>query len=170
MLRWYLVHTKPSREAVAQENLQRQGFEVCFPRLKHFVRWGGRSRERVTALFPRYLFLRLDEGRQSLGPVHSTLGVSAVVRFGYQYTIVPDAVVGELQSRADPLSGLHRLADASMLVRGAKVRISAGAFDGLEGIFQHAAGDERVVVLLSLLGHHTRVHVAARYVQAGVFA
>jgi transcriptional antiterminator RfaH len=170
MLRWYLVHTKPSREALAQENLQRQGFEIYFPRLKQFVRWGGRSRERVTALFPRYLFLHLDEGHQSLRPVHSTLGVSAVVRFGYQYTIVPEAVIRELRGRAEPLSGLHQLADASMLVLGAKVRISAGAFDGLEGIFQHAAGDDRVVVLLNLLGHHTRVHVPARCVQAGVFA
>src|SRR5471032_3356616 len=167
MLRWYLVHTKPSREAVAQENLERQGFEVYFPRLKHFVRWGGRSRERVTALFPRYLFLNLDEGRQSLRPVHSTLGVSTVVRFGLQYTIVPEAVICALHRRADPLSGLHQLANASLLVRGAKVRISTGAFDGFEGIFQRAAGDDRVVVLLSLLGHDTRVQVPARCIQSG---
>jgi transcriptional antiterminator RfaH len=170
MLRWYLVHTKPSREAIAQDNLERQGFEVYFPRLKHIVRWGRRTTERVSALFPRYLFLRLDEGRQSLRPVHSTLGVASVVRFGLQYTSVPEAVIAELQLRADPESGLHRLSNAAVLVHGTKVRISAGAFDGLEGVFQRPAGADRVVVLLNLLGQDTAVHVPALCVQPALVA
>jgi transcriptional antiterminator RfaH len=165
MLRWYLVHTKPLREALAQENLERQGFEVYFPRLGHCVRWAKQSKQRVTALFPRYLFLKLDEGRQSLRPVHSTLGVGTVVRFGFQYAIVPEAVICELQRRANPDTGLHQLTGIPGLVRGAKVRVGAGAFDGLEGIFQRSAGAARVVVLLSLLGQETTVHVQAEYIQ-----
>src|ERR1700680_4256332 len=102
MLRWYLVHTKPSREALAQDNLARQGFEVYYPRLRHCVQRRQQANERVTALFPRYLFLHLDEGRQSLRPVHSTIGVAAVVRFGFRYTVVPEAVIRELQRRANP--------------------------------------------------------------------
>ena len=159
MLRWYLVHTKPSREALAQDNLERQGFEVYYPRLGQCVRWREQSRKRITALFPRYLFLQLDEGRQSLRPVHSTIGVAAVVRFGFQYTVVPEAVIRELQMRGDSTTGLHLLTGTPMLARGAKVRVSAGAFDGLEGIFQRSAGADRVVVLLSLLGQNTSVHV-----------
>ena len=165
MLRWYLIHTKPSREALAQDNLERQGFEVYYPRLKQWVQWRKQPTERVTALFPRYLFLHLDEGRQSLRPVHSTIGVATVVRFGFKYTVVPEPVIRELQQRANPDTGLHQLTSASMLARGAKVRFSAGAFDGLEGIFQRPAGADRVVVLLSLLGRDTAVHVPAQYVQ-----
>jgi transcriptional antiterminator RfaH len=170
MLRWYLVHTKPSREALAQDNLERQGFEVYFPRLRQCVQWRKQSKERVTALFPRYLFLQLDEGRQSLRPVHSTIGVATVVRFGFQYTAVPEAVIRQLQLRADPDTGLHQLSSAPMLVCGAKVRVSAGAFDGLEGIFQRPAGADRVVVLLSLLGRDTSVHVPAKYIQPSLGA
>jgi transcriptional antiterminator RfaH len=170
MLRWYLVHTKPSREALAQDNLERQGYEVYCPRIRQRVRWRERARERITALFPRYLFLHLDEGRQSLWPVHSTIGVATVVRFGFQYTVVPESVIRELQQRANPDTGLHQLTSASMLARGAKVRFSAGAFDGLEGIFQRPAGADRVVVLLSLLGRDTAVHVPAEYIQASVGA
>jgi hypothetical protein len=33
MLRWYLVHTKPSGEASAELNLTRQGYRVYFPRV-----------------------------------------------------------------------------------------------------------------------------------------
>ena len=170
MLRWYLIHTKPSREALAQDNLERQGFEVYYPRLRQCVRWREQPKDCVTALFPRYLFLRLDEGRQSLRPVHFTIGVATVVRFGFQYAVVPEAVIRELQMRANPDTGLLQLTGAPMLARGAKVRISAGAFDGLEGIFQRSAGADRVVVLLSLLGRDTAVHVRAEYVQPSLGA
>ncbi len=170
MLRWYLVHTKPLRETLAQENLQRQGFEIYFPRLRHCVRLRKQFRHRVTALFPRYLFLQLDEGCQSLRPVHSTVGVANIVRFGFQYAIVPQAVICELQRRANPDTGLHQLTSAPVLVRGAKVRVGAGAFDGLEGIFQRSAGADRVVVLLSLLGQETTVHVQSQYIQPSLVA
>src|ERR1039458_1759476 len=170
MLRWYLIHTKPSREALAQDNLERQGFEVYYPRLRQWVQWRKQPTERVTALFPRYLFLHLDEGRQSLRPVHSTIGVATVVRFGFQYTVVPEAVIRELQMQANPDTGLHQLTSAPKLARGAKVRVSAGVFHGLEGIFQRSAGADRAVVLLSLLGHDTAVHVPAEYVQLSLGA
>ncbi len=163
-MRWYLVQTKPSREAVAQSNLERQGFEVYYPQLARCERWGKRPAGRV-ALFPRYMFLHLDEGHQSLRPVHSTLGVANVVRFGSQYTVVPEVVIRELRLRADPETGLHRLTGAAPLVRGTSVRVCAGVFDGLQGIFERISGTDRVVVLLGLLGATTAVQVPADYVR-----
>ena len=113
----------------------------------------------MTPLFPRYLFLRLQEGVQSLGPVRSTTGVASVVRFGARYAIVPDAVIDDLKGRADPSTGLLRLLDPAQLRQGAPVRIGSGPFGGLEGVFHHASGSARVVVLLELLGQDARVHV-----------
>jgi len=157
MLRWYLIHTKPSGEALAERNLDRQGYDVYLPRALQAVRSGGRWRDRIVALFPRYLFLRLNEGLQALTPVRSTLGVAGVVRFGARYTIVPDQVICELRARADPVSGLHRLSCRSRLFAGAAVRISTGPFEGLEGVFERQAGADRVVVLLRLLGQNASV-------------
>jgi transcriptional antiterminator RfaH len=164
VLRWYLVHTKPSAETVAQANLERQGYESYLPRLVRSVLRGQQRRERSVPLFPRYLFLRLREGSQPLGPVRSSVGVSGVVRFGPDYAIVPDEAICQLQARADPLTGLHRLTPAKPLVSGAAVRIASGPFDGLEGIFQREDGAERVIVLLRLLGHDTPVRVPAGWI------
>jgi transcriptional antiterminator RfaH len=91
--------------------------------------------------------------------VHSTLGVSRVVRFGTRYTVVPDHVIHSLRARADRGSGLHRLSAAAPLVPGAAVRIRTGPFDGLDGVFEREAGNDRVVVLLSLLGQYASVCV-----------
>jgi transcriptional antiterminator RfaH len=68
MLRWYLVHTMPSGEASAELNLTRQGYRVYFPRVVQAMCSAGKLRERMVALFPRYLFLHLNEGRQCLAP------------------------------------------------------------------------------------------------------
>jgi len=170
MLRWYLIHTKPSGESVAQTNLERQGYEVYFPRLLQPTRRRTGWSDAIIALFPRYLFLRLSEGEQPLGPVRSTAGVSSVVRFGASYAVVPDQVVGELRARADPESGLHRLRARSPFAAGAAVRIAVGPFGGLEGVFDREAGPERVVVLLKLLGQDTAVRVPAGFVVPGFAA
>lgn len=162
--RWFLVLTKPVGEALAKTNLERQGYRVYYPRLLGACRQRGRWVERVVALFPRYLFVQLELGRQSLGPVRSTLGVSCLVRAGTHPTIVPDGIVEELIGREDPQSGLHRLASGRGLARGAPVRVVGGSFDGVEGVFEREEGASRVVVLLRLLGREAPVQIPARFV------
>jgi len=161
MLRWYLIYTKPASEALALKHLARQHYDVYLPRVVQTVRRAGRCHEQVVALFPRYVFLRLSEGEQSLAPVASTVGVAAIVRFGSCYTVVPDQVIQDLQARADPVTGLHRLHRAAKLTPGAAVRIRLGPFSGLEGVFERDAGAERVVVLLRVLGQSAPVCIAA---------
>jgi transcriptional antiterminator RfaH len=166
MRRWYLIHSKPGAEAEAQLHLQRQQYQTYLPRLVQRLRRRGRVRLQVGPLFPRYLFLRLDEGRQCLTPVRSTCGVASVVRFGAQFATVPDAIVDELRAREDPDSGLHSLCLPGRLERGTQVRIDGGAFSGLEGVFERAEGADRVVVLLTLLGEQRPVHLSAELVSA----
>ena len=159
--RWYLIHTKPSRELIALVNLNRQGYEIYFPRLKRLIQRRGRFLDQVTALFPRYLFLRLREGDQPLGPVRSSVGVNCVVRFGARYAVVPDRLIRELKAHADPESGLHRLDRRWSIESGARVSIITGSFKGLEGIFEREDGVDRVVVLLRLLGQDVPVRLPA---------
>ena len=54
----------------------------------------------------------------------------------------------------------------ALLLPGSRVRILAGPFDGLEGVFQRECGAERAVVLLSVLGQPVGVSVPATSVVA----
>lgn len=163
-VRWYLIHTKPRREAIAETNLLRQGYEVYYPRLVRPMRVRGRWVSRIVSLFPRYLFLRLAVGRQAIGPVRSTFGVASIVGFGHHYAVVPDPVVADLRVRANPETGLHDLNGHTLFETGSNVRIVAGALEGLEGVFQRESGDERVVLLLELLGRETLVQLPSAFV------
>jgi transcriptional antiterminator RfaH len=168
LLRWFLVLTKPAGDEQAQVNLERQGYKVYRPKLLRRSVRRGRWVEGIVSLFPRYLFVQLDTALQSLAPVRSTFGVTDIVRFGSSPTVVPDAVVADLVSRADPSSGLHRLAEDCPLERGSRVSVIGGTFAGLDGIFQRVAGDERVVVLLEILGRTTPVCIHSQLVAAGL--
>ncbi len=160
--RWYLILTKPASEEKAKQNLERQAYRIYFPRVEQRKLHRNRWLRRIAALFPRYIFLRLNP-RQSLAPVRSTPGVVDVVRFGTEFATVPESVINGLVGRADPDTGLHRL-HAPPFTAGADVRLTEGAFAGLDGVFKCEAGGDRVIVLLTLLGREAAVTVPVKFV------
>jgi len=105
---WHAVLCKPRREALAEANLRRQGFEVYLPRMLGLRRRAGRWEETVEPLFPRYLFLNEGECGRGLAPVRSTPGVSDLVRSCGTPARVPPGVVEALRESADPATGCHR--------------------------------------------------------------
>ena len=149
-LDWYLVHTRPRQEEVACEHLERQGYGVYLPRLQLPRRRRGRWHDVVEPLFPRYLFAGMQPGEQSLHPIRSTRGVSALVRGGDAYAPVLPTLLKELRAREDA-AGLHQLRPDG-LKQGDSVQIVAGPFAGLDAVFHSRQGPDRVRVLLTLIG------------------
>lgn len=149
--RWFVVYTKPRAEAHAEEHLARQSFTTYLPRIRQLRHHRGHWREITAPLFPRYLFVRLVPGVEDISPVRSTRGVTKLVRFGEQLAVMPRGMVEALRACEDPAVGAHTL-DRALFNRGDRVRIVQGAFAGLEGIFQVSTGEERVIILLNILG------------------
>lgn len=170
MMRWYLVRSKRARENTAKSQLERQGYEVYLPRFVQTIKQRGRWRERIAALFPSYLFVRVDEEHQALAPIRSTVGIANVVRFGPRLATVSDELVRSLKDSADVETGLHRLKPPALPATGSRVTVSAGPFDGLEGIYERECGEDRVMVLLNLLGRQTRVQLPAEAILRGLAA
>ncbi len=161
MSTWFVVHTKPRQEAVAQAQLERQGYPVYFPRLRLPRLRRSRWADVVEPLFPRYLFVSVEVGEQALAPVSSTRGVSAVPRFGARYAEAPALLIDRLRAREDA-AGLHVLADAR-LAPGDRLTVIAGPFEGFEAVFQASSGTERARVLLEVLGRLTEVTLPRGY-------
>ena len=156
--RWYAVCCKPRQEAVAEENLLRQGFHVYLPRIRIRQRRRGHWIDAVEVLFPRYIFIRIDPLRRSTAAVRSTRGVVGLVRFGGQPAVVPDAVMDALSQREDAASGLHQ-DNRPLFCAGEAIKLVDGPLAGMEGVFTQQDGDKRVIVLLELLGKANKVSV-----------
>jgi len=146
---WFLVRSKPRQESVALTQLARQGYESYLPLFATEKLVRRKSTVVQEPMFARYLFVRLDATGQgqSWSPIRSTVGVSELVCFGSRPARVDDALIATLREReatqqADPLT---------LFAHGDSVRITEGAFAGLEAIYQMNDAGGRAMVLLDLL-------------------
>ena len=78
---------------------------------------------------------------------------------------MPDRIVDELKARQDA-EGLIALDTRPRFTPGDKVRILDGAFSSCIGLFESASDNERVAILLDLLGRKVRVVIRADEVAA----
>ena len=163
-MQWYLVHTKPRQEPLALENLQRQGYECYVPTL--LIEKIRRSSTVLVQepLFPRYLFIRLglDFKSQSWAPIHSTIGVSRLVRFGTEPAKVDDGLIEVLREH----EGRFKDQPQKLFTPGQKVVVTDGPFAGIEGVFQMASGEQRVMVLIELMNKPVRLPLAPNQVKS----
>jgi transcriptional antiterminator RfaH len=147
--RWFLAHTQPRSEQRAEMHLGAQGFRTFLPRIERTVRHARRMTTVRTPLFPRYLFVVLDLGRDRWLSVRSTVGVSRLVTQQVGRPVpVPAGIVETLIARSD--GELTRL-DAD-LARGQQVRILSGPFAELVGTLERLDAAGRVQVLLTMMG------------------
>ncbi len=157
-MHWYLVHTKPRQEWCALQNLERQGFECYLPTLPaEKLRQGGLAVE-GEPLFSRYLFIRLGVGdsSKSWSPIRSTKGVSRLVCFGTVPAKVDNLLIDLLREQEASFQ-----AQPERLFRaGERVRLTEAPFADIEGIYQMADGERRVMALIEILSRPVSVRVS----------
>jgi len=163
--RWFVAHTHPHAEAKATAHLNRQGFEIYFPRYLRRRRHARRIETVAAPLFPRYLFVAIDLGVQRWRSIYSTVGVSRLVCNGDDPTPVPNGIVEALQKRQDA-NGFIKLDSHPPFRTGDKIRVLDGAFSSCLGLFEGMAERERIAILLDLLGRKVRVVLDADLVAA----
>ena len=154
----YLVHTKPRQEKCALDNLKRQGFQCYLPTLPSENLRQGLLTVTDEPLFLRYLYNRLDQGDSapSWAPIRSTKGDSRLVSFGVEPAKVADSLVEALGAQEASVQ-----AEPKRLFKpGERVRLMEAPFAGIEGIYQMADGERRVMVLIEILSKPVTVRVA----------
>lgn len=146
---WFLLYCKPREEERGLKNLQNQGIEAFYPTIGvEKVRKGLRSVS-VEALFPNYLFIKLNPETANFNAIRSTRGIASFVRFGREYAQISQAVIDSLKaSMADSPS---QISTGNLPKTGDKVIIAQGIYQGLEAIYQSSDGLERSVLLIKML-------------------
>ena len=164
MMRWYCVYTKPGAELWARSNLWERNFEVYLPRYCRRRRHARRTEFIAAPLFSRYLFVSADLEAGAAGAILCAPGVANLVSFGGLAAPVPPAVIEQIRAHegSDGLVDIDRgLGPASRYKPGDRVRIEEGAMRDVVGLFHAHTADQRVFILLELLGRQIRVRVNA---------
>ena len=158
MSSWYAVYTRTQLEIWAKNNLEERGFEVYLPRYLKQLRHARRTDIVARPLFQRYLFVRADIEAGHRPRVNTAPGVAYVVSFGDRPTAVADTIIDEIKDREEE-DGFIRLGRGQRFAQGDPVKISDGALCDHIGLFHCATDNDRVIILLDLLGRQTRVKV-----------
>lgn len=143
---WSVVQSQPACERRALTHIERQGFTVYAPREKIVRIKRGRKVTDARWLFPRYLFVWIEDQWQRL---FATIGVATVLMNGQRPARLPDNFVRDLRAREH--HGLIEL-KRSMFTKGQSVQVTGGLFAGKRGIYQNQTSQQREVILLEALG------------------
>ncbi|MCZ6622882.1 MAG: hypothetical protein O7B35_01390 [Deltaproteobacteria bacterium] len=160
-LRWYAIRTKPRKEAAVEKRFGDLNMEVFLPWLRCRRRIGSRFQWVLVPLFSGYLFCCLDlllSGKTA----RYAPGVKDFVKFGNRIAEVGVEVIQTLRDRCP--NGIAQIQPRVYRV-GEPIRIKEGPLSGLDAIFeQEMKGNERVAVLLDLLGRPTRVVLSSEMI------
>ncbi|NQV83836.1 MAG: transcriptional activator RfaH [Rhodospirillales bacterium] len=165
MTYWCAVQTHVRSEDKAAFHLKRQGYDVFLP--KHLKR---RKHARridwvLTPLFPRYLFVAINPDTTPWWAIRSTVGVGSLICFGDTPAVVPTNIITEIQARQDE-KGLVKLHSGCAFKPGDRVKIIDGPLNDIEGLFECPTDEDRVTVLLNLMGREVKVRVPLEAVYA----
>ncbi len=161
---WYLIQCKPRLEFVALKNLNNQGYQCYLPTIKVERFLQNKIEVRRLPLFPRYLFINLDNdfASKSWAPIRSTKGVSNLVKFGETLAKIHDGLVDIIrvrefqeESQVEPI-----------YKKGQNLKILEGPFAGFESIYQGADAEMRIIVLLEFMRKPVIAHLNLKNVSA----
>ncbi|NQV79663.1 MAG: transcriptional activator RfaH [Alphaproteobacteria bacterium] len=156
---WHVAHTQPRKERWARTNLWELGFDVYLPEYMSQRRHARRTDIVARPLFPRYLFVRPALGATFAATYAATAkGVVDLVRMGRHYPTVSDQVVHEIRNRQGDDGYVHL--GRSPLAKGQAVRFVSGSLCDQIGIFDCRDDQQRVIILVDLLGRQVRTRVA----------
>lgn len=152
---WAVAISKPGNENRAIVNLKRQGYDYYLP--KYLSRIGKETKIKI--LFPRYIFVQIE---QQWHQINSTFGISRLILGNDgKPAIVHDKIISDLKMREDK-TGLISLPETSKFQKGQGVRVVTGPFDGYSGLYDGMRPNDRVRVLIEMLGQTVQIELAEK--------
>ena len=156
MKKWYLIKIKPRQENVAITNLENQNYHVYCPSAK--------INNKIKVLFPGYLFINLDEASENWAPIRSTKGVLNFVRFGLSYAKISNKLINFIKE--NEFKTTERIKNLNDFKSGDKVQITDGVFKNCVAIFKSSRSEDRVILLMNLLGQQQTINIKQKSVIA----
>ena len=154
--KWFILQFKPNSHRLAERNLNRQGFESFLP-LHEVTKYKyNRYVGDLRPLFPGYMFVAFDPESGPWRQIKCTIGVSKLVSFGGQPSPIPLDLISGLMARCNSSGKLLPLDQPN---KGDVVKLLTGPFANYIAKVETIDPDQRIWVLMELMGRVTRISV-----------
>lgn len=164
MVNWYVMHSKPRKEAFLCEQLLVQKIEAYLPAVR--VDPVNPRARKMQPFFPGYLFIHVDLEKISISDLRWMPGAIGVISYGGEPAYVTDGLIRAVQHQVENVNVMAS-SNADRFNSGDSVVIREGIFAEYTAIFDcRLSGNDRVRVLLELLqGQKMRLELSARQLQ-----
>lgn len=157
---WFAVNVRTRAEELVGSALGSKGYQVFVPTYLECRRYASCVKKVNAALFPGYLFCRLDLTHRL--PLLQTSGVNHIVSMGGDFRPLEETEI----------SAIRRVVDSKLptlpwpyLTTGHRARIECGPFVGMEGIVTKFKGRERLVLSVDLLQRSVAVEIDRSWIR-----
>jgi transcription antitermination factor NusG len=159
VLPWYALKVRTNGESKPYEALILKGFEAFLPTFIDVRKYSDRLKKVPAALFPGYLFCRLDAEHRL--PILSTPGVESIVG--------PGGVPHRMEE--EEITVIRRVLQTGAAVpwpylkEGDRVRVQFGSLQGVEGTLIKVRGIARLVISIHMLQRSISMEIDREWVR-----
>jgi transcription elongation factor/antiterminator RfaH len=164
MVHWYVMHSKPRKEALLRERLRIQRIEVYLPSIR--VKPVNPRARKEQPFFPGYLFIHVDLEQVSVSELRRIPGATGIICIGGEPATVGDSLIRTIQKQIEDITESNNQC-VDRFKSGDWVAINDGPFVNHKAMFDcRLSGQDRVRVLLELLqGKKMRLELSAKQLQ-----
>jgi len=167
MEHWHLLMTKPREDGRAEKHLLNQDYELFRPLIRQYRLRKGKQVAVTEPLFPRYLFIKLDDALSNWASIRSTRGVASLVRFSELPAIVPENLIEMLRSQCQDGYIIDTTEEQPFVFfHGEEIEITEGSFRGIRAIIKEQVGEDRVLLFLTLMGKVQELEVSLSQIKS----
>lgn len=167
----FVLSIEPQMERKAAAHLIARGIQKALvpEMLKRTTRGAQRIKVDIRRpIFPGYVFIlfsfALDSSRRR--HIETAPGVHKFLRLGDDYAILPIPVMARILDIEEELLKPKKVSGPSAIFSpGEQVRVAEGPFTGLNAEIEELDDDQRISILLPLLGRMSKIHIEAEHLE-----
>jgi transcriptional antiterminator RfaH len=152
--KWFIVQIKPNSHNTAIQNLERQGFETFLPQMEVTQRKENKFRVKNVYVFPGYIFVCFDPRVITWTKINNTYGVLKLLAFNGRPSEISSDLILELKNRYEINSNSTQ---KEKLEKGDAIKFLAGPFTELIGKIENVDDNNRIWVLLDVIGGYKKL-------------
>jgi transcription antitermination factor NusG len=151
---WFALYTKPRSEFKAAEQIKSIDVEYYLPSIVKIRQWSDRKKKITEPLLKGYIFIFANEKERILSLEQYSV-VRCISERG-QPARIPEWQIDNLKKM---LTNQSEFYVREGLVRGVKVKIKEGPFEGVIGTFQEIDNEKTIAVSIDLLNRSVIAHL-----------
>lgn len=147
--KWMVAQIKHHSYDLATRNLERQGFETFFPKIKTTIKKEKKFINKYTAVFPGYMFVGVDNKNSNWAKINSTYGVVKVLFFNEKTSLISNDIILNLKNRYE--TEINQKPKENVKV-GDAIKFNSGPFVNLIARVEAVDKQDRIFLILEAMG------------------